>query len=203
VTALSEWESKRALGDLPRPHEALTRSAAEAVAFARALAAPVVAKASGLAHKTERGAVRLGLGPEELAAAWGELAALGDGSVLVAEQVVADYELIVGGVRDPQFGPVVSIGLGGVAAELFGDVTFLLAPPRPGELEEALAELRCAPLLRGWRGAPPADRAELARIVVAVSRLLEEDEEVVEIDCNPVVVSRGRPLVVDALVVRR
>ena len=203
MAALSEWESKLALGDLPRPRERLTATAAEAVAFARTLGGPVVAKASGPVHKTERGGVRTRLGPEGLASVWEELAALGDGRVLVAEQVEADYELIVGGVRDPQFGPVVSVGLGGVAAELLRDVTFLLAPPRPGELELALAELRCAPLLRGWRGAPPADRAELTRIVAAVSRLLEEDEEVVEVDCNPVMVRGGQPLVVDALVVRR
>ncbi len=203
MVTLSEWESKRVLGDVPRPPEVLARTAQEAVAFARSVGGPVVAKASGLAHKTERRGVRTNLSPESMAAAFGELAALGDGAVLVAEQVAADYELIVGGVRDPQFGPVVSIGLGGVAAELLRDVTFVLAPPRPGELDRALAGLRCAPLLDGWRGRPPVERSELMRIVAAISRLMEEDEGVIEVDCNPVMVSGGRPLVVDALVVRR
>jgi len=202
VRTLSEWASKAALGDIPRPVERLTRSAGEAVSFARQLGRPVVAKAGDLAHKSDFGAVRMDLDPERLAAAWPELAALGDGTVLVAEQVQAELELIVGGLRDPQFGPVVSVGLGGVAAEVFGDVVFLLAPPEPGELERALGELRGAALLNGHRGRPPLDRAGLARIVDAVSHLLIEDETVLEIDCNPVLVSAGRPLVADALVVK-
>jgi hypothetical protein len=203
VRALTEWESKAALGPgLPRPREALTGSRAEALELAREIGGPVVAKASGLLHKTERGAVRLGLDPGGVAACWDELAGLGDGRVLVAEQVRGDLELIVGGLRDPQFGPLVSVGLGGVAAEVLADVAFLLAPPEPGELERALRRLRCAPLLDGHRGAPPLDRAGLEAIVGAVSRLLVEDETVTEVDCNPVLVAGGRPLVADALVVR-
>ena len=202
MTALSEWASKAALGDIPRPNERLTRSREEAIAFARRVGGPVVAKASNVAHKTEFGAVRLGLDAERLGSTWAELAALGDGTVLVAEQVEAELELIVGGLRDPQFGPVISVGLGGVAAEVHHDVVFVLAPLVAGELESALAELRCAPLLNGHRGRPRVDRAMLARIVDAVARLLMEDESVIEIDCNPVLVSGGRPLVADALVVK-
>jgi len=203
MRTLSEWASKAALGDIPRPAERLTRSASEAVAFAQQLGGPVVAKASDVAHKSELGAVRLGLDADRLARAWPELASLGDGTVLVAEQVEAELELIVGGLRDPQFGPVVSVGLGGVAAEVLNDVVFVLAPPAPGELDRALGELRGAALLNGHRGRPLLDRAALARIVDAVARLLVADESVVEIDCNPVLVSRGKPLVADALVVKR
>lgn len=202
TAALSEWESKLALGDVPRPAEALTETAEEAVEFA-ARFPRVVAKASGVAHKTERGGVRTGLDATGVGAAWRELAAAGDGRVLVAEQVDAELELIVGGLRDPQFGPVISVGLGGVAAEVLRDAAFVLAPPEPGELERALRGLRSAPLLDGWRGAPPVDRAALARIVEAVARLLVEDESVLEVDCNPVLVRRGQPLVADALVVKR
>ena len=197
---MTEWESKLALGPgLPRPREALTRTRAEALEFARSLPGPVVAKASGLAHKTERGAVRL---DADLERDWDELAALGDGSVLVAEQVRAELELIAGGLRDPQFGPLVSIGLGGVAAEVFADVAFLLAPTRPGELERAISRLRCAALFDGHRGSPPVDRQSLQSILDAIGRLLVDDPAVVEVDCNPVLVSGGRPLVADALVVR-
>lgn len=197
---MNEFEAKQRLG-VATPREALTRTSEEAVAFARSAPGPVVAKASGVAHKTEAGAVRLGLDAAGVAAAWDELAALGDGTVLVAEQVSGEIELIVGGVRDPQFGPVVSIGLGGVAAEAFRDAVFVLAPPEPGEVDRALAQLRSRALLDGWRGAPPVDRAALERIVSAVGRLLVEDEAVVEVDCNPVLVSGGHPLVLDALVV--
>jgi hypothetical protein len=132
---------------------------------------------------------------------WDELARLGDGTVLIAEQVRGELELIVGGVRDPQFGPVVSVGIGGVAAEVFGDAVFVLSPTEPGELERALTGLRAVRLLDGWRGAPPVDRDALGQIVDAVGRLLAEDESVVEVDCNPVLISGGLPLVLDALVV--
>jgi hypothetical protein len=203
VTILSEWESKAALGPLlPRPREALTRSRKEAVAFARDLGSRVVAKASGPAHKTEAGLVRTGLDEQSLASCWDELANAGDGAVLVAEQVEAELELIAGGLRDPQFGPLVSIGLGGVAAEVFRDTAFILAPADPGEVEKAIATLRCAPLLEGFRGRPPVDKTALRSIVDAIANLLLTDESVVEVDCNPVLVSGGRPLVVDALVVR-
>lgn len=199
MRALSEWESKALLGDVPRPREALTRTRQEALAFAGTLGRPVVAKASGLAHKTELSAVRLSA---DVAAVWDELAGLGDGTVLVAEQVHGELELIAGGLRDPQFGPIVSIGLGGVNAEVFHDLAFVLAPPAPGELDRAIARLRCAPLFDGGRGRPPVDRAALARIVGAIGDLLERDPEVTEVDVNPIVVRGGCPLVVDALVVK-
>lgn len=201
---LSEWESKRLLGpDLPRPREVLSATADEAVAFARDLGGPAVAKASGVGHKTEGGLVRLGLDPSGVVACWAVLAAAGDGRVLVAEQVDAELELIAGGLRDPQFGPLVSIGVGGIAAEVFDDVVFVLAPPEPGELDRAIGRLRAAVLFDGYRGRPPVDRAALARVVDAIARLLDDDPSVIEIDCNPILVASGAPLVADALVVTR
>lgn len=199
MIALTEWESKALLRGAPRPRETLTRSLEEAVAFARSLGGPVVAKASGMQHKTERNAVRM---DADVAAVWDELAALGDGTVLVAEQVRGELELIAGGLRDPQFGPIVSIGLGGVAAEVFQDVAFLLAPLAPGELERAIARLRCAPLFDGYRGRQPVDRPALQRILDAVAALLVSDPQVVEVDVNPILVRAGCPLVADALVVK-
>jgi hypothetical protein len=204
VTILSEWDSKAALGSsLPRPREALTHSVKEAIEFARLLGRPVVAKASGVAHKTEARLVRRGLDAGGLAACWNALASAGDGAVLVAEQVEAELELIAGGLRDAQFGPLVSIGLGGVAAEVFEDVAFMLAPPEPDELDRAIATLRCAALLDGHRGRRPVDRKQLRTIVEAIAALLLADADVVEVDCNPVLVRDGRPLVADALVVTR
>lgn len=203
MTALTEWASKRALGfDVLSPRETLTHDVDEAVRFARALRGPVVAKASGVTHKSDRGLVRAGLEADAVAACWGELAAAGDGSVLVAEHVTGDLELIAGGLRDPQFGPVVMVGFGGVFAELLGDTAFALAPPEPGELDRALARLRGAPLLDGYRGITPVDRAELHAVVDAISDLLLRDTDVTEVDVNPILVRDGRPLVLDALVVR-
>lgn len=203
--ALSEWESKEMLGpDLPRPRETRFRAAADAATFVARLGGPAVAKASGVAHKSERHLVRTGLDAEGLAACFAELAEAGDGTVLVAEQVTADYELMVGGLRDPGFGPVVMVGFGGILAEVLDDVVFVLAPPEPGELRRALRRLRGHRLvLEGYRGIAAADPDDLEGIVAAVSDLLVVDEETVEVDCNPVAVADGRALVLDALVVRQ
>lgn len=204
LTALTEWESKQLLGPaLPIPREARTTSMREAIAFAESLGGPVVAKASGVAHKSDAGLVRLDLSARQLAACWSELAAAGDGTVLVAEMVRGELELIVGGSRDESFGPLITIGLGGVAAEVFDDVAVLLSPPEAGEVDMALSRLRASVLLDGYRGAQPVDRGALALIVDAVARLLDRDADVVEIDCNPVLVCAGRPIVLDALVVKR
>jgi len=202
--ALSEWESKVLLGvDLPRPSEALTTSVEEAATFALGIVGPVVAKASGVAHKSDAGLVRTGLDRAGLESVWDELAGAGDGTVLVAEQLQADLELVIGGLRDEHFGPVISIGLGGVAAEVLADAAFVLAPPTAADIEVALASLRSARLLNGYRGSPPVDRGDLMQIVAAVSRLLADDVTVVEVDCNPVMVVDGRAFVADALVVKR
>lgn len=202
VTELSEWDSKQRLAGLPTPREVLTTTVEEAVDACERLGGRVVCKASGVAHKSEAGMVRMGLDAAGVRSNWEELAAGGDGTVLCAELVSGELELIVGGLRDPHFGPVVSVGIGGVAAEVFGDVAVILSPPEPGELDEALATLRGATLLRGHRGSPPVDTAALEQVVLAVSNLLETDPSVVEVDCNPVLISNGKPLVLDALVVR-
>lgn len=199
MITLTEWESKALLHGVPRPREALTRTRDEALAFVHSLTGPVVAKASGLGHKTERNAVRL---DADVALVWDELAAVGDGAVVVAEQVRAELELIAGGLRDPQFGTIVSIGLGGVAAEVFRDVAFILYPAQPGELAGAIGRLRCASLFDGYRGRPPVDRVALWRIVAAIGDLLVRDPEVMEVDVNPILVRDGCPLVIDALVVK-
>lgn len=203
VTELSEWDSKQRLVGLPTPREVLTTTVEEAIEACGDLGGRIVCKASGVAHKSELGLVRIGLDAAGVRSDWEELAAAGDGTVLCAELVSGELELIVGGLRDPHFGPVVSIGIGGVSAEVFGDVAVILAPPEPGEFDEALATLRGATLLRGHRGSQPVDMTALEEVVMAVSNLLETDPSVVEVDCNPVLISSGKPLVLDALVVRR
>jgi acetyl-CoA synthetase (ADP-forming) len=89
-----------------------------------------------------------------------------------------------------------------VAAEILDDVAVLLSPPEPGELDKALSGLRGARLLTGYRGATPVDRESLALIVDLVAGLLDRDPAVVEIDCNPVLIRDGQPVVLDALVVK-
>lgn len=202
TVVLSEWESIQRLGpDLPVPGLALTSNAAEAVEACVRFGGRVVLKASGIAHKSELGLVRVGLDVDGVADAWDELADAGDGTVLCCEMVSGDLELIVGGLRDPHFGAVVTIGIGGIATEVFADAVTILSPPEPGEVQRSLALLRAADLLHGHRGSTPVDLARLETVVQAVADLLDADPRVVEVDCNPVLISDGQPLALDALVV--
>ena len=201
LTVLSEWESKQRLQGLPLVPERRTASLAEAAGAVAELRAPLVAKASGIAHKSERGLVRLNLSPEEVLNAWTELADAGDGTVLVAEFIQGELEFVVGGLRDPHFGPAVTIGLGGVAAEVFRDTVTILAPPEPGEVESAVAALRGAPLLHGYRSTEPIDLHALQAIIRTVADALIKHNDILEIDCNPVVVRNGKPTAVDVLLI--
>ncbi|MEX2256069.1 MAG: acetate--CoA ligase family protein [Acidimicrobiia bacterium] len=208
---LSEPESKSLLASygVPCVTERVVADADAAVAAARELGFPVVAKLAGdgIAHKTERGLVRLGLStPEEVAAAAGELLAAarpddGEVAVLVAPMVQGIRELIVGVHRDPQFGPCVMVGIGGVLAEALADVAFRLAPIEPADAEEMLDDLAAQALLGPVRGEAPVDRAAVAAVLLALSRLAGERDDVVSVDVNPLLVdTEGTPIAVDALV---
>jgi acyl-CoA synthetase (NDP forming) len=162
----------------------------------------------GLAHKTEVGGVRLGLAEESAirgaARALIETAAAHDirlRGLLVEPMAAPGVELIVGGLRDPVFGPAVLVGLGGILAEVLDDVAVMLAPVTLDEVEARLATLRGASILRGVRGRPGVDLAALAAAVAAIGDLLVADERVVEIDCNPVVAGPSGVVAVDALLV--
>jgi acetyl-CoA synthetase (ADP-forming) len=109
-------------------------------------------------------------------------------------------ELIAGVLRDPQFGPCVMIGVGGVLAEALADVAFRLVPVERVDAEEMLDDLAAQPLLGPVRGEPPVDRGAVADVVLALSRLAVENADIVAVDVNPLVVVEGRPVAVDALV---
>jgi hypothetical protein len=164
--------------------------------------------ASDLAHKTEAGGVRLGLADEasirgavpELVAAASRAGATLRG-LLVEPMAAPGVEVIVGGRRDPVFGPAVLVGLGGILAEVLDDVAVLLAPVRASDVRARLETLRGAAVLRGVRGRPGVDLDSLAAFVTAVGDLLAADPAIVEIDCNPVIAGSGGVVAVDALVV--
>lgn len=209
---MSEHESKRflAVRGIAATREATAANLAEALAAADELGYPVALKASGaeLAHKTERGLVQLWLrGPEDLVAAWGRLtAALGapPAEVLVQEMLADPREFVAGLVRDPQFGPTVMFGLGGVYAEALKDVAFRVAPLSREHALDMQDELRGRALLDPQRGGPAADREALADLLVALGRLGLDEAGVKEIDINPLkLTASGKPLAVDALVVWR
>ena len=204
---LSEREAKERLAraGVPVPRGELARSPDEAVAAAARMDAPVAIKAvgRGLAHKSERGAVRLGLeAPAEIEAAARSLLPLGE--CLLVERMLGDgvAELIVGVNRDAQVGLVLVIGSGGVLAELAADRAVLLVPASRGEIEAAVTGLKVAALVEGFRGRRAGDRAALVDAVLAVQRFaLDHADRVIELDVNPLIVRpAGRGVVaVDAL----
>jgi len=211
VPILSEHRSKLLLADhgVPIAPERLVTTAADAAAAADELGLPAVAKLCGdaIAHKTERGLVRLGLTSKaEVTAAATELLAAatpddGDVSVLVAPMVRGNRELIAGVVRDRQFGPCVLVGVGGILAEAVADVQLRLAPITETCALEMIDDLATQTLLGPFRGEAPVDRDALAEVLMALGRLAIERPDVASVDLNPLVVDgAGRPVAVDALV---
>jgi len=188
----------RAYG-LTIPKSELARDSEETVAMAEAIGYPVVLKIASpdILHKTDIGGVKLDLRnatdvrdafdlltyrarrymPE--ANIWG---------ALVQEMVPAGKEVIIGVNRDPQFGPLLLLGLGGIYVEVLKDVSFRIAPVARWEAEEMIGELRSAPLLRGHRGERPADLEAIVDCMLRVSQLAVDFPEIVELDVNPLMV---------------
>ena len=125
----------------------------------------------------------------------------GRGQVLIQRQVPGKVELILGLLRDPQFGPCVMFGLGGVTAELFGDAAFAVAPLTRGEALELIGRIRGQKMLDGFRGAPPVDREEIARILVALGEIGLAFPRIREIDINPLICGEEGAMAVDATIV--
>ncbi len=185
--------------------EAVVTSAEEAVAAAGRLGYPVVLKADvpGAMHKTEVGAVRVGL--SDAAAVRRAFEAMAARTrareFVVQDQVGPGVELLIGARRDEVFGPVVAVGLGGVFAEVVRDVSFRLAPLDEAEARTMLREGARVRLLAGPRGLPACEDAPLACLVVAVSDLVCAEPRVQEVDLNPVIATGADAVAVDAVVV--
>ncbi|HEY6318485.1 MAG TPA: acetate--CoA ligase family protein [Acidimicrobiia bacterium] len=207
---LAEHDSLALLAEhgVPVVAEHVAATPADAAAAAAHLHAPVVVKLTGpgVAHKTERGLVRLGVdGPGAAADAAMELLAAaqpddGPVAVVVAPMVQGTRELLAGTHRDPQFGPCVLVGIGGILAEALDDVAVRLAPLETRDAHEMLDDLHAARVLGPFRGEPPVDRDQVARVLVALGDLAAGRDDVVSIDVNPLVIVDGAPVAVDALV---
>ena len=212
AVAMSERESLafvRAAG-IAATEPVAVADAPGAVVAARAIGRHVALKldAVGLTHKTEVAGVALGLrGDDAVYAA--ALTLLENGrrrgltmrGLLVEPMAAPGVELILGLRRDPQFGPAVLVGLGGVLTEILDDVAIRLAPIDAAAAEAMLDDLRGARILRGARGRPPVDRAAVVSMLVALGRLGLDRPDVLEVDLNPVIASASGALAVDALVV--
>jgi len=212
--ALDEPAAKRALAAyglaVPRGVTVRPGRALDLAAIAPPYAAKLISPDAS--HKSDVGGVRLGLADASAAAAAArELEALATGrglvldGVLVEQMAAPGVELVVGGVIDARFGPVVMLGLGGVFVEIFGDTAFRVCPIDELDAREMIDELRGAPLLRGARGRPPVDEARIVAALLAVGGerglLVENEGEIAELDINPLIVSAGAAVACDARIV--
>jgi acetate---CoA ligase (ADP-forming) len=214
--AQPEWLGKKILSaaGIRVPNGELARTADDAVAVAKRIGYPVVlkAQAAALSHKTEAGGVMLNLADEAaLRAAWATMQAnikraapdvTLDGC-LVEKMSPKGLELMIGAKRDPAWGTVLLLGLGGIWVEALGDVRLLPVDADETQVNEALLKLRSAKLLGGVRGAPPADIDAVAKAVLAIGRLMRTTPAIVEIDVNPLMVhAKGQgATALDALIV--
>jgi acetyltransferase len=176
------------------------RSAASAAAAAECLGYPVVAKVDhpDLVHKSDAGGVRLGLGSgAEVAEAAAELLELAAGASVLVQRQHRGVELLVGGVRDPEFGAMVVAGLGGVLVETQRDVQLAVAPVDTGQARAMLSSLRGAAILGGLRGSPPVHLGFVAETIVAVGDLMVAHPEIAELDLNPVLAGPAGCVAVD------
>ena len=205
-TTAEEAASLLAAAGIPCAPARVAATADSAVLAAAALGYPVALKALGptLLHKTERRAVSLNLSDDAaLRAAFDDFSNRFAGemtSVLVQRMVPAGVEMIVGALQDPLFGPLIACGTGGVLVDLLADSAFRLHPLTEPDAVEMIDQLKGARLLRGYRGAPPADEAALRDVLLRVSELVTAAPEIQELDLNPVMVTASGACVADARV---
>ena len=210
MPTLSEAASKALLREhgVPVLDERTVATPDDAVRAAGEVGYPVVAKLCGdaIAHKTERGLVRVNLADgDAVRAAAGELLAAatpddGEVGVLVAPMVRGNRELIAGLSTDPTFGRTVMLGIGGVLAEAVADVTFRLVPIDRVDAEDMIDDLSTQALLGEFRGEPKVDRSKLIDVLVGLSDAAVARDDIVSADLNPLIVVDGAPVAVDALV---
>ena len=206
---LTEFESKKVLAQygIPTAGEALVVTKEELASAAAEIGFPLVLKGSSadLAHKTEKGLIQTDIrNLEEANEAFDRIMAGLDGddkAVLVQEMVKGKRELVVGMIRDPQFGPSVMFGLGGIFTEILRDVSFRVAPLEKSDALDMMNEIKGRKILDSVRGMEAADRDLLADILVNVGRIGLENDHVKEIDINPIILTGARGVAVDALIV--
>jgi len=208
---LSEYDSKKVLEaySIPVTKEFIAKNMEEAKKFAKEIGYPVVLKGSSstLTHKTELNMIELNIKDEKaLEEAYKALEERGKGQldgILVQQMVKGEREFVAGLIRDHQFGPCVMFGLGGIFTEVLKDVTFRVAPLEKRDAIEMMNEIKAKKLLDEFRGKPAVDRDVLASALINLGRIGLENDDIAEIDINPIIILRDKPVAVDALVVLR
>lgn len=190
----------------------LAENEADAAKLANIIGYPVVLKvvSPDIIHKSDVGGVRVGLkNKTEVQDAYRTILAnvrrhnkeARIEGILVEEMATPSTELIVGANRDPQFGPVLMFGLGGIFVEILKDVAFRLTPVNQDEAISMISEVNAYPLLRGYRNTPPADIDSIVQVILNVSKLVTENSQIVEVDLNPTLVYEKGTKTVDARVI--
>jgi acetate---CoA ligase (ADP-forming) subunit beta len=208
-TMLSEYESKLFLAarGIPVTKELLAGNGPDLKKAIHEIGFPLVLKGCSphIAHKTEKGLIRTDIRNEEEAEeAFSQITAAMEESektVLVQEMVRGKRELVMGLTRDPQFGPCVMFGLGGIFTEILRDVSFRVAPLEKKDGLEMMQEIKGHKILESVRGMEAADVEQLCEILMRLGRIGLDYENIKEIDINPVILSGSRPVAVDALIV--
>jgi len=197
---------------IPVTNFKVAKNETEAVQFAEEIGFPIVLKivSPDVIHKFDVGGVILNLNNEtEVRKAYNEILEnvkkhkpnsriLG---VLVQEMAPQSTEVIVGSTKDPQFGPALMFGLGGIFVEVLKDVTFRIAPITESDAREMISEVKANPILKGYRGQPPADIEAIVKILLSTSRLVMEHQEIKELDLNPIMVYEKGAKTVDARII--
>lgn len=180
----------------------------QAAALAKKIGYPVVLKiiSPQISHKSDKGCVRVGITNEKsLEIAYDEI--IGNAGkarvegVLVQKMARKGTELIIGGKRDPQFGPLVLFGLGGIFVEVLRDVSIRICPITAEDAEEMVHEIKTYPVLAGVRGTIPSDVTAIKKLLVSVSNLMEKEEKIKELDLNPVIAHEKGYDIVDVRIV--
>jgi len=190
----------------------LAKNEAEAVKFAEEIGYPIVLKivSPDIIHKSDVGGVVVGLKTaKDVRNAYKQIlesikkhkAGAKIVGVLVQEMAPSSTEVIVGAIKDPQFGPALMFGLGGIFVEVLKDVTFRVAPITVDEAREMITEVKAYPLLKGYRNQPPADIEAIVKILLNTSRLVMEHQEIKELDLNPIMVYEKGAKTVDARII--
>ncbi len=194
---------------IPVTREIVVERETDLISAAQDIGYPLVLKgcSSEISHKTETNIIRLDIRTdEEATTAFRQIKANMNGrpgGVLVQEMVKGQRELMAGLTRDPQFGPCVMFGLGGIFTEILKDVSFRLAPLKHLDALDMMQEIKGRKILEAIRGMEPADTDMLAQVLIRLGDIGVENDPVKEIDINPLIIRGGKPVAVDALVVLR
>ena len=198
--------------DIPVTRFRLAKNEAEAVELSTSIGFPVVLKivSADIIHKSDVGGVVVDIkNAKEVRNAYRQIL---DNvkkhnpnakitGMLIQEMAPKGTEVIVGAIKDPQFGPAIMFGLGGIFVEVLKDVTFRVAPVTEDEAAEMIQEVKAYPLLKGYRNTPPSDLKAITKILVNTSRLVMDHLEIKELDLNPIMVYEKGAKTVDARII--